>query len=388
MKILFVDQSGKLGGAELSLTDVAKPYKENCLVCLFADGSFRELLEQHHIPVQVLATQKINVSKDSTFLASLASISAIVPLIAKVVKLAQNYDLIYANTQKALVVGALASIFSPRPLVYHLRDILSADHFSRTNRRIAITLANRFASLVITNSKATQAAFIEAGGRAEITEVVYNGFEPNNYNIQEANPHQVRQQLGLDGQFVVGHFSRLSSWKGQHILLEALAQCPRDVTAILVGDALFGEQDYVQHLHQQVGQLGLEERVRFLGFRSDIVSLMKACDLIAHTSTSAEPFGRVIVEAMLCERPIVASAAGGVVELVETDKTGWLFSPGDSQQLAQIITTCRNQPEYTANIVHQAHIQAIQRFKLTATNQQISQLLYQVLEKSTQSQKR
>jgi glycosyltransferase involved in cell wall biosynthesis len=383
MKILFLDQSGKLGGAELSLTDVAKSHRENCLVGLFADGPFRQLLEQHHIPVQVLATQQIKVTKDSGFINSLGSISSIAPLIAKVAKLAQNYDLIYANTQKALVVGALASIFSRRPLVYHLRDILSPDHFSRTNRRIAVTLANRFASLVITNSKATQIAFIEAGGRAELTEVVYNGFEPDNYNIQEANSHQVRQQLGLDRQFVVGHFSRLSPWKGQHILLEALAECPTDVTALLVGDALFGEQDYVQYLHEQVAELGLEKRVRFLGFRSDIVPLMKACDLVAHTSTSPEPFGRVIIEAMLCGRPVVAAAAGGVVELVENGKTGWLFSPGNSQQLAQIISTCRNQPSQAATIAHQAQIQATQRFELPATNERISQLLYQVLDRSS-----
>ena len=62
--------------------------------------------------------------KDSSFLESLGSIGSIVPLITKVTNLAQNYDLIYANTQKALVVGALASVFSHRPLVYHLRDIL------------------------------------------------------------------------------------------------------------------------------------------------------------------------------------------------------------------------------------------------------------------------
>jgi glycosyltransferase involved in cell wall biosynthesis len=379
MKILFLDQSGKLGGAELSLTDVAKSYRENCLVGLFADGLFRQLLEQHHIPVQVLATQKINVSKDSSFLKNLASISSLVPLITKVTKLAQKYDLIYANTQKALVVGALASVFSRRPLVYHLRDILSPDHFSRTNRRIAVTLANQFASLVIANSKATQAAFIEAGGRPEITEVVYNGFEGDRYNTQEINSEPIKQQLGLDGRFIVGHFSRLSPWKGQHILLEALAQCPKDVTAIFVGDALFGEQDYVQQLHEQVAKLGLEERVRFLGFRSDIVHLMAACDLVAHTSTAAEPFGRVIVEAMLCGRPVVAAEAGGVVELVEHGHTGWLVPPGDSQKLAEAITSCRNQPEYSATIAHQSQLQASQRFNLTTTNQQIAKLLDRIV---------
>ncbi|HAX87675.1 MAG TPA: glycosyltransferase family 1 protein [Cyanobacteria bacterium UBA11370] len=379
MKILFLDQSGKLGGAELSLTDLANFYRDNCLVGLFCDGSFKELLEQKNIPVTVLTNQKINVRKTSSIIDSLGSISSIIPLIAKVAKLARNYDLIYANTQKALVVGALASILSRRPLVYHLRDILSADHFSRTNRWIAVTLANRFSSLVITNSKATQAAFIEAGGRIDLTTVVYNGFEPNNYRIPEFNSHEIRQKIGFKQQFIVGHFSRLSPWKGQHILLEALSECPSDIAAIFVGDALFGEQDYVEYLHQQVTALNLEERVKFIGFRSDIVPLMKACDLIAHTSTAPEPFGRVIVEAMLCDRPIVASAAGGVIELIETDKTGWLFPPGNSQHLAQIITTCYNHPKQAQTRVNQAKIQATQRFDLHAINHQIDQLLQQLL---------
>ncbi|NES25294.1 MAG: glycosyltransferase, partial [Symploca sp. SIO3E6] len=340
MKILFLDQSGKLGGAEISLTDVAQHYRQSCLVGLFADGLFKNLLEQRQIPVQVLTTQSIQVRKESSLVQGLASLGQLIPLIAKVTQTARKYDLIYANTQKALVVGALASFFSRRPLVYHLRDILSPEHFSSINRRLAVTLANRFASLVIANSKATKAAFIEAGGRSGIAEVVYNGFEPEKYLAQKSNSNQLKQQLGLDGQFVVGHFSRLSPWKGQHILLEALTYCPNDVTAILVGDALFGEQDYVEHLHQQVAKLGLEKRVQFLGFRSDIVSLMSVCDLIAHTSTAAEPFGRVIIEAMLCGKPVVAAQAGGAMELVETGKTGWLVTPNNPQQLAEIITTC------------------------------------------------
>jgi glycosyltransferase involved in cell wall biosynthesis len=375
MKILFLDQSGKPGGAELCLIDIAKPYRDTCLVGLFADGPFRNLLEQQHIPVQTLATQPIQVRKESSLTQGLGSLGQLVPLIAQVVRLSREYDLIYANTQKALVVGALASLFSPRPLVYHLHDILSAEHFSQTNRRIAVILANRFASLVIANSRASQAAFVEAGGCLDITEVVYNGFEPEFYHSSESNINQLRQQLGLNGRFLVGHFSRLSPWKGQHILLEALAHCPEDVAAIFVGDALFGEQDYVQHLHEQVAALGLEERVRFLGFRSDIVQLMSACDLVAHTSTLPEPFGRVIVEAMLCGRPVVAAKSGGVVELVEQGVTGWLVPPEEAQQLAEVITRCRNQPEHTATIAHQAQSHASQRFHLTTINQQISQLL-------------
>ncbi len=382
MKILFLDQSGKIGGAELSLTDVAKPYRESCLVGLLADGPFRNLLQQQQIPVKVLATQPIQVSKESSFIQSIGSIQSLVPIIAEIVRLAREYDLIYANTQKALVVGALASFLGHRPLIYHLRDILSPEHFSSTNRRIAVTLANRFASLVIANSKATRAAFVEAGGRADIIEVVYNGFDPNVYQSHESNVSQLRQQLGLEGRFVVGHFSRLAPWKGQHILIEALSRCPEDVTAILVGDALFGEQDYVQHLHEQVAALGLENQVKFLGFRSDIPQLMSVCDLVAHTSTSPEPFGRVIVEAMLCERPVVAAEAGGAIELVEPGITGFLVPPGEPQQLADIINTCRNQPEKAKAIAHQGQSQASQRFNLQTINQQIAQLLSQTVNNS------
>jgi len=375
MKILFLDQSGKPGGAELCLVDIAKPYRERCLVGLFADGSFKNLLEENQIPVEVLTTGQIQVRKESSLAQGLGSLVQLAPLIAKVVQLAQNYDVIYANTQKALVVGAMASFFTRRPLVYHLHDILSLEHFSRTNRRIAVTSANRFASLVLANSQASKTAFVEAGGRSEITEVVYNGFDPKIYHSRESEVSQIRQKLGLNGQFVVGHFSRLAPWKGQHILIEALAQCPEEVTVILVGDALFGEQDYVQRLHDQVKTLEIETRVKFLGFRSDIPLLMAACDLVAHTSTSPEPFGRVIVEAMLCGRRVVAAKAGGAIELVEQGINGFLVTPGNPQELAQVIITCLNEQEKTAAIANQARTIASQRFDVANINQQIAQLL-------------
>jgi len=373
MKILFLDQSGKPGGAELCLLDIAKPYRDRCLVGLFADGGFKDLLQQQQIPVQVLTGRSLKVSKDSGLLQGAGSLGQLLPLITRVAQIAREYDIIYANTQKALVVGAIASLLSRRPLVYHLHDILSTEHFSRTNLRLAVTLANR-ASLVIANSQASQTAFLAAGGNPKLARVVYNGFAPPLYR-QEAASAQIRQQLGLEGKFVVGHFSRLAPWKGQHVLLEALKQCPPEVTAIFVGDALFGEQEYKQKLHQQVTDLELEPRVQFLGFRSDVVSLMTACDLVAHTSIAAEPFGRVIVEAMLCDRPVVATQAGGAVELVEAGKTGWLVPPGDAQKLAAIINTCREQPELAGAIAHQAQISASQRFELSEINQQIEQLL-------------
>nr|4XSO_A Chain A, Alr3699 protein [Nostoc sp. PCC 7120 = FACHB-418]4XSO_B Chain B, Alr3699 protein [Nostoc sp. PCC 7120 = FACHB-418]4XSP_A Chain A, Alr3699 protein [Nostoc sp. PCC 7120 = FACHB-418]4XSP_B Chain B, Alr3699 protein [Nostoc sp. PCC 7120 = FACHB-418]4XSR_A Chain A, Alr3699 protein [Nostoc sp. PCC 7120 = FACHB-418]4XSR_B Chain B, Alr3699 protein [Nostoc sp. PCC 7120 = FACHB-418]4XSU_A Chain A, Alr3699 protein [Nostoc sp. PCC 7120 = FACHB-418]4XSU_B Chain B, Alr3699 protein [Nostoc sp. P len=375
MKILFLDQSGKPGGAELCLIDIAKPYRDRALVGLFADGAFKTLLEQHHIPVEVFTNQPIQVRKQSNLLQAFGSLGQLAPLVAKVVQTAHEYDLIYANTQKALVVGAIASFIARRPLVYHLHDILSPEHFSQTNLRVAVNLANRFASLVIANSQASQTAFIQAGGRAELTKVIYNGFDINLYKTSPSDISKLRQQLGVANNFVVGHFSRLSPWKGQHILIDALAQCPPQVTAILVGDALFGEQDYVKELHQQITRLGLENRVKFLGFRADIPQLMAACDLVAHTSTAPEPFGRVIVEAMLCGKPVVAAKAGGAMELVEHGVNGFLTTPGESQELANIINTCIEDTQKTATIASNAQAIASQRFDVVTINQQIAETL-------------
>jgi glycosyltransferase involved in cell wall biosynthesis len=378
MKILFLDQSGKLGGAELSLLDVAAPYRHSCLVGLFQDGPYRERLEQEQIPVQVLSKQSIQIHKDSGLWQSLSMLWQLIPLLIQVAALSYQFEVIYANTQKAFVVGTLASLISRRPVVYHLRDILSKEHFSRANLTIAIVLANWFTSLVIANSHATRQAFIDAGGNPERVKVVYNGFQPERYQVQPTEA--LRQQLKLENRFVVGHFSRLSPWKGQHILIEALLHCPPHVVVLLIGDALFGEQAYVKQLLHQVASLELQDRVLFLGFRSDVPQLMALCDLITHTSTSPEPFGRVIIEAMLCGTPIIASQAGGAVELIEHGKTGWLAPPGDPLKLAQMVALCCQTPDLCQEVAALAQSYASQSFHLSSTNRQIEQLLSQVIQ--------
>jgi glycosyltransferase involved in cell wall biosynthesis len=374
MKILFLDQSGNLGGAELNLLDLAKFYRDSCLVSLFVDGSFSKALEQSEIPVEILSNQTLAIRKDSSWWQSVSNVGQIISLIKKVVQLSYNYDVIYANTQKALIIGAIASLITGKPLIYHLHDILSSEHFSRTNRQLAVLFANRCASLIIANSEATKTAFIEAGGKEKLVQVVYNGFNLEQYQNLDHQGLQLKQQLNLNGDYIVGHFSRLSPWKGQHILLEALTHCPKAI-ALFVGDALFGEQEYVEQLQQQVKQLGLSDRVHFLGFRSDIPQLMSMCDLITHTSTAPEPFGRVIVEAMLCGKPIIAAAAGGAIELIENNQTGWLTTPGDAMQLAAIINQCQAQAEATAKIAQAGKNIATQRFNLTNIQQQTSDLL-------------
>ena len=376
-KVLFIDQSSGLGGAELCLLDIAQYYGTTSAVGLFAQGDFCNALQKLGIPHHLLTDRPLNIRKDSAWWESLASSLEIVKLVSNILRLSRDYDLVYANTQKAFVMSAIAAAISRRPLVFHLHDILSTQHFSKTNLNVVIALANLSSSLVIANSEATKRAFIDAGGKADLVNVVYNGFHVDRYSEQPYIRSHLREELKINDRFVVGCFSRLSPWKGQHILIESLAQLPENVTVLFVGEALYGEEDYVQQLHKQIAEAGLGDRVKFLGFRSDVPALMQACDVVAHTSTSAEPFGRVIVEAMLSRRPVIATAAGGAVELIHDRQTGWLVEPGNVNALTTAISEIQ-QLEATSDlssIVKGAYQSAIDRFSISRTSSQISTLL-------------
>ncbi|MEL6247254.1 MAG: glycosyltransferase family 4 protein [Cyanobacteria bacterium J06627_15] len=375
MKILFLDQTGKLAGAEQVLLDVAYPYRQTSLVALFEGGPFEQALKDRNIPVRVLTDTPLEVRRESSLWQGLSSLKQLTPLVQRVAQLSQQYDLIYANTPKALVVGALAHLITHRPLVYHLHDILSLDHFSKANRQLLVTLANRCATRIIAVSHATKAAFIEAGGQGDRVEVIYNGFDVDKFRGWELEGFFLRRQLDLDHRFVVGHFSRLSPWKGQHILIEALTRCPKNMVALLVGDALFGETQYVQQLRRQVAALGLKDRVHFLGFRGDIPQLMASCDLITHTSVAPEPSARVLIESMLSGRPLVASCTGGTSELVENGHTGWLVPPADSTVLASTLTKLYDRPVEAAQIAKQGQHVAQQRFDLGSAIATLQQTL-------------
>ena len=375
MKVLFLDQSGQLGGAELSLRDLAAYFKKQCLVCLFEHGPFAEKLSEEGIPCRVIQQKTLRISKDSGFIQGLFSIRKLLPLVIEVIKMARDYQIIYANTQKALVVGAIASVLSRKPLVYHLRDILSAEHFSPINQKVAVTLANTCASLVIANSQATRQAFIDSGGKSQCIKVVYNGFDAKLYQAIPSLRQKLQNEFSIKDGFWIGHFSRFSPWKGQHILIEALRYLDTDVMVLLAGKALFGEDQYVQQLQTQIQKHGLQDRVYFLGFRSDIPALMASCDLVAHTSTAPEPFGRVIVEAMFSGCPVIAANAGGATELIEHGQTGWLCQPNNPQNLAELIASCREQTEQKLHIAMNAKTTAQQKFSLDQTNQAIILLL-------------
>jgi len=369
-KILFVSYTAVLGGGELCLLDFSHAYRETSQVVLLTDGILKNRLEDLGVKVEVLqASRSLAEVKVSSGLASLKSIGDLWRLGRQVAKKSKDFDLIHANNQKGFVVAAIARLFGGAPVVWHLHDILTADIFSATNRKIAVTLANWFATKVIVNSQATGEAFLAAGGNRRLLRTVYNGFDSEKFDQIDDNQATLREELGIPrDRHLIGMFSRLSYWKGQHILLEAASRLP-DVHVLLVGDALFGEADYTEKLKNIAAQESLKDRVHWLGFRQDIPALMKACDAIAHCSTAPEPFGRVIVEAQLAKRPAIATIGGGTSEIIENGVTGLLIPPNDPQLLADAMHLIFSDLPATQRIVETAYTQAQAKFSVISVCQ-------------------
>jgi len=166
----------------------------------------------------------------------------------------------------------------------------------------------------------------------------------------------------------------LSEWKGQHVFLDALAAM-EGVQAVIVGGALFGQEAYEARIREQASRLGLDGRVRFLGFRSDVPELMASMDVVAHTSIVAEPFGRVVVEAMMCGRPVVATRGGGVTEIIRDGETGLLVPPGDAAALAGALGTILSDPALAQRLGQSGRDDVSDRFSLEETCRSVSALL-------------
>jgi glycosyltransferase involved in cell wall biosynthesis len=368
-RALFVSHTGEKGGAELFLVDLLRDGPEGWQGCFLSPGAAAdELSAAGRAPLLLAAGKKmLAIRRHSALPQILAGLKDVADAARQLAREARRFDVICANSQKALFVCALASRLAGRPLVWILHDIVTDPAFSSVNRRAGILFSRLFADIVVVNSRETGRAFVQAGGQESKVRLVYNGFRP------QASPQHdgekaalLRRQLGLDGRPLVGLFGRLSEWKGQHVLLQALARI-EGAQAVIVGGALFGQERYEERIRRLCGDLGLADRVRFLGHRTDVPELMAAVDIVVHASIAPEPFGRVVVQGQLAGRPVIATRAGGVTEIVADGETGLLVPPADAPALAAAIARLVGDPALAERLAANGRRDAAQRFSLAAS---------------------
>jgi glycosyltransferase involved in cell wall biosynthesis len=310
------------------------------------------------------------------------AIPGVLLAICRLIGLALKSEVVYANTQKAFVIGALAGWVAGRPVIWHLHDILCEEHFSRASTGLVIWLSNRIATRVIANSRATAAAYIAAGGDESRVEVIWNGIDAEPFkrvDLQEIEKFKASLEIGNAP--LIGVFGRLAPWKGQHILIEAMQHLP-GVHAIVVGEGLYGEAEYARRLRREAKERGVAERVHFLGFSNQVPVLMRSVDVIVHTSTAPEPFGRVIVEGMMAERPVIATSGGGPEEILEAGVSGIIVRPNDPEALAGAVSQLLGPSPSKDLLVARGHARAIERFSLAGMLRHIDRVIDEVLNSS------
>jgi glycosyltransferase involved in cell wall biosynthesis len=366
-RILFIDQTGKLGGAELCLADLAVHVRNSCAVFLFESGPFQHLLRRKAVRTVVAAAGPVrtNVPKNAKLIAYLLAVPAFVRLVVTLTKAAKGYQLLYANTAKASVVTAIAALVLRKPFLVHLHDIMDAQHFTRLNRWLLVTAAN-LATGVVANSQATAVAYRAAGGKNRNLAVIPNGFQVGHFlGDVESTGRAVRATICVEDKPLVGLFGRITAWKGQKILIQALGRLP-DVHALIVGDALFTDEDhrYKRSLANLAEELGVSDRVHFTGFVPEILPFLKAVDLVVHSSVCPEPFGRVIVEAQLAGKPVIAAKCGAPVEIIEDGVNGILVNPGDPAALALAIETLLRDAALASGMAAKGQVSAAKRYAI------------------------
>ncbi|MHA1107722.1 MAG: glycosyltransferase family 4 protein [Alphaproteobacteria bacterium] len=140
-----------------------------------------------------------------------------------------------------------------------------------------------------------------------------------------------------DGAPVIMLPGRLSRWKGQLVLVEALARLGRrDVRCIIVGSDQ-GRTGYARQLEADIARLGVDDIVHVIGQCRDMAAAYMLADVVVSASTDPEAFGRVAVEAQAMGRPVIATDHGAARETVLAGETGWLVPPGDASALTQVL---------------------------------------------------
>lgn len=269
-------------------------------------------------------------------LEKLTSIAGVVPAAASLLRLAtyirrHRIQILHSTDRPrdAIACVALAALTAAKALIH-----AHVDCGDWRSRGVRWALARADAIVGVSNH--TARTFVEAGYRSDRVHAILNAIEPSHWD-PSLDPAPGRTSLGVpDGAPLIVSAGRIFRGKGQFELLGALALVKRkypNVRLAVVGSDYPAGSGTTEILKEHARELGIGENVVFTGQRSDVPSLLAACDVFSLPSFE-EPFGLVFAEAMAMKRPVVALSNGGTPEVVEHGKCGLLCPPCDIHSLA------------------------------------------------------
>jgi len=253
-------------------------------------------------------------------------------------RLARRRDVAIVHTNTSVTLGGSAASRVARiPHVWHLREIYTGfERWWPAYRRLLLT-ADALPCV-------SQATLAQLGGHPRGM-VLHDGLP---IAPARAPREAARAALGLPADaYVCAILGRISTWKGQDVLIRALADpalAAGGAIALVAGDPWQGEERRLQELHALVARLGVGERVRFEGFRSDVENVYGAADVVCVPSTQPDPLPNAALEAAAAGCCVVAADHGGLPEILRDGETGLLVTPGDPAALARALAQLQADP--------------------------------------------
>lgn len=339
MKVLHIILSLKAGGAEKlieqSLPIMKNDYDLEVEVLIFTDSKkvFSKGLEDNNIPIIVSPYNNIRSIKNLFF---------VLQHIKK-----NKYDIIHSHLFPCNYILSIVSLF----IYKNKPKLITTEHNTHNRRRdkfyfrpIEKLIYSKYDTIISISESAQENLITWLGVKKNKSKFVKIDNGINIQDFKNAHPYSKHE---LDSRYeektklicMVGSFSKQ---KDQATIIRAMQYLPEDVHLLLVGDGPRKQE------HQRLArELQVEERIKFLGIRTDVSRILKTVD-IAIISSNWEGFGLVALEGMAAGKPVIASDVPGLAEVVEN--AGVLFTKGDEKGLSDIITNLfNNNDEY--NIV-------------------------------------
>ena len=334
--VLYAHSSSGRYGADRQLWLIATrldPGRYTPLVVLPTEGELAGDLRAGGVEVLV---RPLAVLRRDSGLAGAAASALRDPVGLGALARRRRVSLVHSNTSVVLS-GALAATIARVPHVWHVREIYA--RFARAWPLHRLLLGT--ASALPCVSAATAAQFRPR----DPARVLHDGLalEP-----RRAPREAARAALGLTGDVpVVAVLGRISEWKGQDVLVRALAEpdlAERGAIGLIAGEAWPGAERRARRVLELARTLGVSDRLALVGFRDDLENVLGAADVIAVPSTAPDPLPGAAIEAAAAGCAVVASDHGGLPEILRDGETGRLVAPGDPLALAVAVAELLDDP--------------------------------------------
>lgn len=380
LRVLFLEPSAAVTGGAIALLRLVSALDRQRVRPLVVLGSAGPLVQEFRavpgcrVLCRPIPATLAHVTRFDVFTGSVLNAPAAARYAAALHAVCARWcpDVIHSNGLKMHVLSMLLRRRN-RALVWHMRDYVAPPYLPRRTAALIRALARLVPHAVICNSEITRAALLRPSARVPMTvHTIPDGVECPPLR-ERSRPARRERRVVLLG--------RIAEWKGQELFVDAaclLAATHAHTTFLIAGGATTAvDAEYEGRLRARVAQSGLSDRIRFAGVVRDVPKLLSDTDIVVHCSTSPEPFGQVVIEAMAAGVAVVAGRLGAPAAMIDDGVDGRLVPPHDADALARAIDELLTNEPLRARLGAAARATVRRQYGIDRTARRISALYHQ-----------